>query len=67
VYLARKVLQSPSNLVGLARDKQLDPVVLATQLGIEVVFELVESRVWATRYRYGRGLVSGGVHLDVVL
>lgn len=59
--------QSTGNLVGLARDEEIDAVVLARQLGVQVIFEAAERGVLVAGDGDGRGLVARGVNFDVVL
>ena len=61
-----KHTQSAGNLVGLAGDKHADAGMLAAQLGVKVILELLEGRVRAARDGDGGGLVLGGVRLDVM-
>lgn len=59
--------QSAGNLVGLARDKEIDAVVLARQLGVQIIFEAAERGVLVAGDGDERGLVARGVDFDVVL
>jgi hypothetical protein len=58
--------QPPRDLIGLARDEQIDPIMLLTQLRVEIILESAQRRVLAPWDCNCCGLVLGGVDLDVV-
>ena len=65
--LVLEVSQSPANLVRLARDEQVHPVMLPDELHVQVIFEALETGVDMSWNRYGCRLVLCRVDLDLVL
>jgi hypothetical protein len=59
--------QPAGDLVSLARDKEIDAIMLATELLIEPILEVPKRSILVAGDRNGCCLVLGGVHLDVVL
>lgn len=58
--------QAPRDLVGLAGDKEIDSIVLASELVVELVLEPAQGDVGVARDCDGIGLALGGVQLDLL-
>lgn len=67
VDAALEVAEPPRDLVGLAADEEVDSLMLADELQVQPVLELAERYILVAGDGDGRGLVLGGVCLDLVL
>jgi hypothetical protein len=59
--------QTTCDLIRLARDKEIDAIMLAAELLVEPILEVPEGGVLVPGDSDGCRLVFGRVHLDVVL
>lgn len=62
----RSHTKSSRNLVRLARDEEIYPVVLPAEFQIEAVLKLAQGCILVTGDGEGGGLIPGRVRLDLV-
>ena len=59
--------QATGNLIGFARDEEVETVVLSTQLVVQPILEASQGGILVAGDRHGGGLVAGGVDFDLML